>query len=91
MHAQVIPAGAAGARCGDDLAGGTGTVWIHCRANGAAGACVAELTATDFPQVPPAAFVLHNVDDGNALFRDDFDPPGPRIGMRAAAAPDAAR
>lgn len=85
------PSGAnqASATCSDALSQAGGFAYLYCRANGIAGTYSVEVHADGWPDVAPAVFVLSNLPgDGDIIFQDDFDPPGPRT-MLAAGQTDA--
>lgn len=65
----------AGAECGEGLTNATGFAYLHCHANGSSGAYEVAVEVVDFPDVAPAFFELENVDDGDTIFRDDFELP----------------
>lgn len=88
LHANPTPAGPGlpGAWCADTQTNATGLAYIYCRANGMAGSYTVEVQAVAWPDLPAALFLLSNtVGNGDTIFLDDFDPPGPRTSMLTAA------
>jgi hypothetical protein len=78
VHAESAPAMTAAADCTDATTNGSGFAYIYCRANGLSGTYVVDVHVIDFANVTPADFVLTNTaGNGDTIFVDGFDPPGP--------------
>lgn len=78
---QALPnaAGQAGATCANATSNGGGFAFLYCTANGIAGRYSVTVQAPGSLVTVSATFVLSNANDGDTIFIDGFDPPGPRI------------
>ena len=88
VHLQALPApsGQPGALCSDGITDDAGFALLYCRANGSIGGPYAvKVSAPNTPAVSPATFLLTNTaGDGDLIFQDGFDPPGPRTSVMLA-------
>lgn len=84
VHATPSAPGQPGAWCSDAITNGSGHAYLYCRANGLAGSYHVTVHAVDAPAVTPAVFALSNEPgNGDTIFMDGFDPPGPLLVVMA--------